>query len=115
MAATSLAPSPRVADILSETLVWDNHACMPLRPDDATFLPQLARYRAAGVDAVTLNVGFDAVPWQNTRRLLESFRRFVFDNPADYLLVERVEDLNHARATQRLGVDRAGAAASPHG
>jgi membrane dipeptidase len=104
MAATSLSPSPRVAGILSESLVWDNHACMPLRPDDSTFLPQLARYRAAGVDAVTLNAGFDAVPWENTRPALESFRRFVLDNPSDYLLVERVEDLNHARATHRLGV-----------
>ena len=32
-----------------DTLVWDNHGCMPLRPLDESFLPQLQRYRAAGV------------------------------------------------------------------
>ena len=35
--------------LLDHTLVWDNHGCMPVaRPHDTSFLPQLARYRAAG-------------------------------------------------------------------
>jgi hypothetical protein len=36
----------------------DNHSCMPLRPLDESFLPQLKRYRRANVQVVTLNVGF---------------------------------------------------------
>jgi len=40
-------------------VLWDNHACMPLRPDDGTFLPQLARHKAAGVSLVSLNIYFD--------------------------------------------------------
>ncbi|MFN9279281.1 MAG: hypothetical protein ACK6DW_06000 [Betaproteobacteria bacterium] len=32
---------------------------MPVaRPGDTSFLPQLQRYRDAGIDAVTLNIGF---------------------------------------------------------
>ena len=33
--------------LIAESLLWDNHGCMPLRVDDA-FLPQLERYRQAG-------------------------------------------------------------------
>lgn len=54
----------RVRSVLERTLVWDNHGCMPLRPGDARFLPQLARYRKAGVRVVALNVAFDGVPWE---------------------------------------------------
>ena len=39
-------------------VVWDNHACAPLRPGDTDFLPVLERYRDAGFTTVSLNVGF---------------------------------------------------------
>jgi len=45
-------------DIVAGEVVWDNHACMPLRHDDEQFLPQLAHCRASGIDVVTLNVGY---------------------------------------------------------
>ncbi len=86
------------------TLVWDNHGCMPLRPDDESFLPQLARYRDAGVTAVTLNVGYDEVPWDNTFRMLDAFRRWVGARPGEYLLAGTTEDLERARANGRLAV-----------
>ena len=58
--------SSEAQHILGNNLVWDNHGCMPLRGDDTEFLPQLARYRNAGFNVVSLNVGFDAVPWEKT-------------------------------------------------
>ena len=36
----------RVAALLVDTLVWDNHGCMPLRAADDTFLPQLPAFCA---------------------------------------------------------------------
>jgi len=48
-----------MSPISHDALVWDNHACLPLRPDDARFLPQLEGYREAGFNVVSLNVGFD--------------------------------------------------------
>lgn len=89
---------------VTDMLVWDNHGCMPLRADDRRFLPQLARYREAGVDVVTLNVGFDGVPWQNTAPVAKAFRQFVEDNPTDYLMIDSVHDIDVARQTGRLGV-----------
>jgi membrane dipeptidase len=90
--------------ILQSSTVWDNHACMPLRPDDESFLPQLARHRTAGAHAVTVNVCFDAVPWQTAPAMLATLRRWVSEHPEDYLLAETVDDIEIARQTGRLGV-----------
>jgi membrane dipeptidase len=77
---------------------------MPLRPDDDTFLPQLARYRRAGTDVVSLNVGFDAVPWENTVRMLAHFRHWVRQHSADYILIDTVGDVMQAKAEGKLGI-----------
>jgi membrane dipeptidase len=99
---------PRVAPttqaLLDSALVWDNHACMPLRPDDETFLPELERFKRAGVNVVCLNVGFDAVPWENTIRMLAHFRSWIRAHPESLLLVETAADVARAQAEDRLGV-----------
>ena len=66
-------------------LVWDNHACLPLRDIDES-LPQLSRYRAAGVDVVTVNIGDSLVPLERMIRTAASIRHFVRANPDRYLL-----------------------------
>lgn len=38
--------------LLHRHLVWDNHACMPLRPGDRTFLPQLDAVRDIEMDVM---------------------------------------------------------------
>jgi membrane dipeptidase len=48
----------QAASLLRSSLVWDNHGCMPLRPLDETFLPQLELYRTSGVDVAMINIGF---------------------------------------------------------
>ena len=96
--------SPGAAALFRDALVWDNHGCMPLRPDDETFLPQLSRYHRAGIDVVSLNVGFDAVPWENTVRMLAHFRQWVRRHAADYVLIETVADIMQAKAAGKLGI-----------
>src|SRR3546814_15262243 len=49
---------PRPLDGVVGGLVWDNHACMPLRRGETAFLRALADVHYAGVDIVTLNAGF---------------------------------------------------------
>ena len=56
-------------ELITHSLVWDNHGCMPPRTDD-TFLPQLEHYRQAGFSVVSLNVGFDQFEWHQTFRIL---------------------------------------------
>ena len=84
-------------------LVWDNHACLPLRDIDA-FLPSLSRYRDAGVDVVTVNIGDSLVPLETMIRTAASIRHFVKGNPDKYLLGLAPADLRAARASGRLAV-----------
>ena len=90
--------------MISNTLVWDNHGCMPLRHDDFDFLPQLERYKQSGVDITSLNVGYDVVSWENTVLVAAHFRKWLRDRPDEYLLVETVDDIHTAHDTDRLGV-----------
>lgn len=93
----------RAQVLLRSTLVWDNHACMPLRTD-ARFLPQLERYRNAGVDVVSLNVGFAEMSWAEHLQVLSFIRRWVALRPDDYCLVSAAEDVRRCRESGKLGI-----------
>jgi membrane dipeptidase len=90
------------ADLHADALVWDQHGCLRLSPD--TSIADLARYARAGVDFASINVGFDAVPWEHCVQVLASFRRQVLLEPERYLLVDTAEDVLKARSTGRLAV-----------
>jgi membrane dipeptidase len=89
---------------LASHLVWDNHGCMPLRWNDETFLPQLQRYRAAGVDVVSLNVGFGEQGVEEHLRMLAAFRHWIAERPAEYVLVKSVDDVRRARNEGKLAI-----------
>jgi membrane dipeptidase len=103
-AQTSDGVDVQARQLLADTLVWDNHGCMPLRPHDATFLPQLERYRAAGVDVVMLNVGFGEQDVVSHVRMLAHFRRWLSLHSDRYVLIETVADIAAARRSGRLAV-----------
>lgn len=95
----------RARALIDACAVWDNHGCMPVgRPHDSSFLPQLKRYRRAGVDAIVLNVGFGEMTVADHVSTLAAMRAFVLAHPQDYLLFETLADLERARATERLAV-----------
>ncbi len=73
----------RAAELLQRSIVWDNHACMPLRPEDDTFLPQLARSKAAGVTLVSLNVAFDMCAPGAAVPMLAAFRHWIAHHSED--------------------------------
>lgn len=97
-----LSYGSRVSRAIAGGFAWDNHGCMPLRPLDTTFLPQLARYRKSGFRVVGLNVGFDVVPWPETVRMLASFRHWIAAHASSYSLMQTAGDLKTLRG--RLGV-----------
>lgn len=99
------ATSGNARALLRNSLVWDNHGCMPvMRAHDASFLPQLQRYRAAGVDAVMLNIGFGEMGIEDHIRTLAGMRHWIKQRPQEYLLIESADDIELARATGRLAV-----------
>lgn len=84
--------------------VWDHHACLPLRPNDPAFLPQLARHRAAGFDAITVNIGFGEQGPEEHLRMIAALRHWILARPQEYLLLLEPDDIERARATGRLAV-----------
>lgn len=95
--------SPRTQSLLRSAVVWDNHACMPLRAD-ARFLPQLSRYEEAGVSVVSLNVGFGNMSWIEHMKVLSFMRHWVALRPDAYRLVSTVEDVRRCKADGKLGL-----------
>ncbi len=91
-------------DLLGKSLVWDNHACMPLRPHDYSFLDQLQRVRAAGVDVISLNIGFGPQSLQDHLRMLASFRWWLAAHGDEYSLVHKIADIDRARSEGKLAV-----------
>jgi membrane dipeptidase len=96
--------SPRIRALMRSTVIWDNHGCMPLRADDDSYLPQLERYRNAGVTIVSLNVGFAQTPWTDQVRVLSFMRQWISRRPKLYHLVATAADVQVCKAEGKLGV-----------
>jgi membrane dipeptidase len=104
-----MTPAPaldldRAARLVQGSLVWDHHACMPLRPQDQSFLPQLARHRQAGFDAVTVNIGFGEMGPDEHLAMLAALRRWLSARPEAYVLGDSAQDVEAARAAGKLAV-----------
>ena len=84
-------------------LVWDQHGCLPLRPDPDA-IDRLDLYRRAGVDHVSVNVGFDLTSALDTLKVLAAFRRGVLDRPDGFALASTTADVLEAKAAGRLAV-----------
>jgi membrane dipeptidase len=85
-------------------MVWDNHGCMPLRPFDADFLPQLSRYRKSGVDVVIINIGFGDHGVEDHIRMIATFRHWLQQHSDSYVLLSTPEDIERARSDEKLAV-----------
>jgi membrane dipeptidase len=92
------------AEVLRTAVVWDNHACMPLRPLDESFLPQLERCRRSGFTTVTLNVGFGENTPVDHLRMLAQFRHWLAARPEQYRIVRTVDDITAVKKTGQLAV-----------
>jgi membrane dipeptidase len=99
-----LTPTPAAARPLSEFLVWDNHVCLPLTPHDLTFLPELARHRAAGADVVMVNVGFGEHGVEDHLRMVAAFRDWIAAHGEHFRLIESIDDIEAARRAGQLAI-----------
>ena len=75
-----------------------------MRPNDPTFLPQLARHKAAGFDAITVNIGFGEQGPEEHLRMIAALRHWLVARPEEYLLLLEADDVERARSTGRLAV-----------
>jgi membrane dipeptidase len=93
-----------VRELLADSLVWDNHSCVTIQPGHIEFMAQLRRHKAAGVDVVCLNVGFDGAPPEHTFLLLADCRRWLKEHADEYALVGTVAEIESARRANKISV-----------
>jgi membrane dipeptidase len=67
-------------------------------------LPQLARHKAAGFDAITVNIGFGEQGPEEHLRMIAALRHWLMARPEEYLLLLEADDVERARSTGRLAV-----------
>jgi membrane dipeptidase len=67
-------------------------------------LPQLARHKAAGFDAITVNIGFGEQGPEEHLRMIAALRHWLVARPEEYLLLLEADDVERARSTGRLAV-----------
>lgn len=92
---TALLPPP----------VWDNHACPPMALADLpTHLPALERYRSAGVDVVSLNIGYGEMAWDEHLAMAEAITAWLDDQGERFVLARSLDDIAAARRSGRLAV-----------
>jgi membrane dipeptidase len=90
---------------MQSVAVWDNHACLPMDLSaNARFLPEILRYRAAGVSILSLNIGYGEMSLDDHIRLIAQMRRWVRDHHHDCRLITTVDDIDAARAAGQLGI-----------
>ena len=84
-------------------LVWDNHGCLPLSTDPAGF-ESLDLYRSAGIDIVSVNIGFGRMAWDEHVAIAEALRTWIAARPERFRLVATADDVEACRAAGALGI-----------
>ena len=81
---------------------WDAHSCPPFTIGaDLTFL---SRYKNAGVDFVSLNVGFDLTTQTETIKLLHYFHQWINERNTEYAIVNNVDQIIKNKAQKKLSI-----------
>ena len=94
--------SARARELLRDALVWDAHSGFWPTPD--VDLENLTRWTEGGVDYLSIDVGFDVVPWTDTVLNLAAYRAWLAARPERFVLVERADDIVRAKAEKKLAI-----------
>ena len=97
-----MSPSDKVQSILDLGIIWDAHS--GFMPDPAADLRNLQIWRDANINYLSIDVGFDLLPWQQTVRTLAHFRHWILAHPSDYALVSSADEILAAKASGKLAV-----------
>lgn len=99
----SSALSPAARALHEQAVVWDNHGCLSFSGKE-DFRDEFERYRQGGVTVAAVNIGDAEFDLATLMRMAARIRRFVKNNPADYLLVATADDVLEAKRSGRLGI-----------
>jgi membrane dipeptidase len=94
--------SEQIRKLHDQSLVWDAHACFPLKPN--ADLSELKRYKDSGVNFVSLNIGMDMDPFENIIQILACYRKHIATHPGDFVFALSVDDILKAKETGKLAI-----------
>jgi membrane dipeptidase len=94
--------SPEAAALHRTALVWDDHGGFAYTTAES--LEGLRRWRASGIDYLSINVGYDVTPWTLAVEAVSRYRHFVRTHDDTLVQVAGVEDVHRARRQGKLAV-----------
>ena len=94
--------SDHAAELHRSALVWDDHGGFGYTK--ASALEGLERWRAAGIDYLSINAGYDVMPWTKTLEATSQYRHWIRTHPDLFVQVETVADIDQARREGKLAV-----------
>jgi membrane dipeptidase len=100
-AANPSAPS-KSTGWLHDALIWDNHTGFDPVPNYD--LEHLEDWRKAGVNYLSIDVGYDVIDWTKTIKNLGAYITWLEQRPDRFVLVRRVDDVLEAKKTGRLAI-----------
>jgi membrane dipeptidase len=83
-------------------LVWDDHSGFDPRPNFD--LEQLEIWRRAGVNYLSIDVGYDVIDWQVAIANLGSYVTWLEKRPERFVLVQRADDIPAAKRAGKLAI-----------
>jgi len=92
----------RARDIYADALVWDTHS--GFMPDPKADLNNLQIWRDAGVDYLSIDVGFDLLSWEHTVKTLATFRHWILGHAEAFCLAGTAQDIRRAKAEGKMAV-----------
>ena len=94
--------SAEAAALHRAALVWDDHGGFAY--SEASILEGLERWRAAGIDYLSINIAYDVKPWTLGVEAVSQFRLWIRNHPEALVQVETVADVHRAKAEGKLAV-----------
>lgn len=100
-AAGLMAADCAAAAADAKVFIWDDHAGFGYAgPDDVELL---SHWRRAGVGYLSVNVGYDPVPWRTTIKAIADYTRRIAARP-DMVLCATLAEVDAARRAGRMAV-----------
>jgi membrane dipeptidase len=94
--------SARAAALHRASIVWDDHGGFAY--GTASALASLARWRAAGIDYLSINAGYDVTPWTLAVEALSQDRQWIRMHADAFVQVAGVADVHRAKREGKLAV-----------
>ena len=92
----------KATEFMRDALIWDDHSGFDPVPDYD--LEHLEDWRQAGVNYLSIDVGYDVIDWQKAIKNLAAYITWLEKRPDKFLLVGRADDVLEAKKTGRMAI-----------